>query len=549
MNARWMAAALAFSMACATTEQKKPELNPLEQEQLEEKQKAEAFAAEAKKKAEAQAKEREEAAAAAAKAAAEKAAMLKAMIAGEDVLLTRPTIAPLSGFEAPVPAEVKLKNGLRVLVIERAGAPIESLVFVTKLGSTRDPAGKGGLSSITAAMLEAGSAKKSQTQIAQLADSMGATLRALATTDGLEALVSAQPGKLNEMGALLADVAMKPNFDPGEWKKAKAQRLAQLTDEMAEPRVAAVNAAMAALYGDAPLGHTPQGTPKTVGAIELADVKSFWAQVDPSEAVIIAVGSATQAQVLKAVARFEGIAKGKGAATAAPAGAGKDAGDKAGQGASQAPADGRPRFVFVDFPGRPQSVLWVGQPSVPSSSPDQVALRAMNVVLGGSFTSRLNQNLREKNGYSYGAFSNFAFGKGPGAFQAASSVKTQVTGAALGEMLKEIAHAVNDPLSNDELDKGKAMLAYGLVEQLERADQTALAFAGLFTAEVPMDTLRKIVPQLKTLTVAEVNAAAKRSLAPDAMTIVIAGDPGVMGQLDALKLPAPQKRDATGAKQ
>ncbi len=452
---------------------------------------------------------------------------------GEEVLDTQPTIPALSAFEAPVPVETVLKNGLKVLVVERKGAPIESLALVIKRGSTSDPAGKAGLAAMTGAMLEAGSAKKSASDIAAQANALGAELRVMPATEGFTLSLAALPSKVEPLAGLLADVALKPNFDAKEWKKVHDQRVAQLKEQLAEPRVAAGNAFASALYGDGPLGHGVFGNATSVAALTLDDVKKFWAEAGPGEAALVAVGSVPNQQVVDLANKLFGGWKPVAAKTKAPE--------------AVKPVD-RPRLVLVEFPGRPQTVLQVGQPAVPMSSPDLVALRVMNSILGGSFTSRLNANLREKNGYTYGAGSGFSFGRNNGPFVASANVKTNVTGPALKELLYEVGKIVDEPLTDDEVAKGKSLLAYGLVEQLQRADSTSALVSQLFVAGMPLDTLKSFVPKLQTLTAAEVQAAAKRTLDPKTMTITVVGDPGVLSQFEAagLQLPAPQKRTALG---
>jgi zinc protease len=210
----------------------------------------------------------------------------------------------------------------------------------------------------------------------------------------------------------------------------------------------------------------------------------------------------------------------------------------------------RPRFVLVNFPGKPQSVLLVGQPSVPRSSPDVLALELANAIVGGSFTSRLNQNLREQHGYSYGAFSGFAFGRGPGAFAARTSVQTDVTGKAVTEIFGELNRLVAEPLSAEELSKGKALLAFQLVEALQSVGATSAAVADIFLFDLPLDEYRTYVSRLQALTPAIVQDAVRRALHPQEMTLAIAGDAkAVLPQLQAeaaLKLPAPQLRDPEG---
>jgi zinc protease len=479
-------------------------------------------------------------------------------LAGEEILKDEPALAALADFAAPVPVLHTLPNGLRVYLVNKPGGAIETVALVVKRGATSDPPGHAGLASLSAAMLEAGSGGRTQTQMAAAADALGASLRSNAATDATFVSVSAMPEHLVKMVALLGDVALRPNLLEAEFKKAQSQRVAELQAELAEPRVAAGHAFVAALYGDSPLGHPALGTPASVQASSLADVKAFLQGFTPAESALIAVGGADPDAVLAALSREFGSWK------AAPGMGGKLAEKKGAKptvmmktparpeiALAGLPASERPKFVFVDFKGRPQTVVRVGLPAAPRSSPDVLALRLLNSVLGGSFTSRLNQNLREKNGYTYGAGSNFAFGRGPGPFAALSSIKTAVTGKALAEILKEVNLAVTEPLSDGDLAKGKALLAYQLVETLQHADGTAAAVAEMFIDDLPLDEFATFVPRLRAITPADVLSAAQRTIKPGELTVAMAGDETVvLPQLAAagVTLPAPEQYDALGAK-
>ena len=458
----------------------------------------------------------------------------RASAAEEAALGQAPIIPPLAPSDAPAPRIERLRNGLAVYLIERKGAGIESLHFAVRGGASADPAGRPGLASLTAALMEAGAAGRSQVQLAAAADAIGATLSVGATEDALVVSASAMTTNLGRAVKLLADVALRPTLAEGEWRHVQEQREAALIDQRSEPALAVRLAFRAAVYGDHPLAHPIEGTLEAVKATRLVDIKRFYAALAPENAALVAVGGASADEVLRALdGAFAGW---RPKPVQLPAAA---------QGALPAV---RPRLVMVDFPGKPQSEVLVGQPAVPASSPDRLALEAFNSVLGGSFTSRLVQNLRELHGYSYGAGSRFAFGRGPGPWAARSSVKTDVTGAALGELLGEIRRAVSEPMAQAELDKARALLSYELVETLSHADALAGEVAGMFLDGLPPDELRTLVPRLQALTPASVQAAAARALDPARMTIVIAGDRAkVWPQLLPLQLPAPQVRDATGA--
>ena len=461
---------------------------------------------------------------------------------GEQVLDTPPKIEPLPPFDAPVPEELTLPNGLRVFVVTRKTAPIEAIELVIKRGGSSDPADRAGLASLTAAMLEAGSAGKTQGQIAQAADALGASLRASAGEDATVLSVAGLGARAQEMVALLADVALRPNFDGAEWNRVKAQRLAGLRAQRAEPGAGVALAFAAAVYGENPLARPVSGTPESVAAVELDDVKGFFSSFSPGDAALAVAGSLSTKELLPMLT----AAFGKWAPPPSP---------KVRMGRMTLlpppppPPGSRPRLVLVDYPDKPQSVVEVGLPSVPRSSPDVLALRLLDAVLGGSFTSRLNQNLRELHGYSYGAGSSFGFGAGPGAFIAGASVKTEVTAAALSEILGEVRRAVEAPLTTEELSKGKALLAFDLVSTLEHAEAAAAGAGGIFLYGLPLDEFRTFVPRLKALDPSTVQAAARRAIDPNALTVVIAGDVNkVTPQLDksGLHLGPPQMRDPGG---
>lgn len=461
---------------------------------------------------------------------------------GEQVLETQPRIEPLPPFDAPVPEQLTLPNGLRVLLVVRKAAPIEAIQLLVRRGGSADPADRPGLASLTAAMLEAGSAGKTQSEIAQAADALGASLHASAGEDATVIAVSGLGARAPEMIALLADVALRPNFDGGEWNRVKAQRLAGLRAQRAEPGAGAALAFSAAVYGENPLARPVSGTPESVAALELDDAKDFFRSFSPADAALAVSGSLSKEALLPLLT----AAFGKWAPPAPPR---VRMGRMTQLPPPPPPKASRPRLVLVDYPDKPQSVVEVGLPSVPRSSPDVLALRLLDAVLGGSFTSRLNQNLRERHGYSYGAGSSFGFGVGPGPFIAGASVKTEVTAAALGEMLSEVRRAVEAPLTADELSKGKALLAFDLVSTLEHADAAAAGAAGIFLYGLPLDEFRTFVPRLQALDAKAVQAAARRAIDPDALTVVVAGDVNrVTPQLDKaeLGLGAPQMRDPDG---
>jgi zinc protease len=448
----------------------------------------------------------------------------------EQVLAQQPSVPPLAPFNAPVPQVTRLPNGLELYVVEREGEGIEALQLISRHGALADPPKLAGLASMSAAMLEAGSAGKSQLEIARAIEDLGATMHASGDFDALAVTISALPSRLDGMVGLLADVALRPNLDAKEFTLLQQKREAELLASKAEPRAAAGRAFGRAVYPGSPLGEPLTGTPDSVKAMKLKDVRRFLAGVVPGNTAIVAVGGAQASEVVAALTRAFGGWKG-GKPAALP-------------NVDKLPPPG-PRFVLVDYPGKPQSVLRVGQASVPRKSPDYLALNLFNSVLGGSFTSRLNQNLREQHGYTYGAFSAFGFGIGPGPFEVVTSVQTPATGASLSEIFKELHRATAEPITAEELRKGKALLAFQLVEELQHAEGAAQAIGAIPIYGLPTDEYRTFVPRLNALTVEGVTAAAQRALQPTQLTVLIAGDAGQaieqVGKTQGLSLPPPER--------
>jgi len=284
--------------------------------------------------------------------------------AEEAALGTQPVIPVLEPSQVPLPRVSSLANGLVVWIVERPGDGIEAVRFVARGGASADPDGKPGTGSLTAALMETGAAGRSQTEQTIAADALGATLTVTATQDALVVSASAMTVFLERTTALLADVALRPNLSEAEWVRVRSRREAQLLAERAEPVIAARRAFRRAAYGTGPLAWPPEGTAQSVKAMQLDDVRRFYATLAPRNCAVIAVGGAKAADVLHALEQAFSHWNAAAPALSAPS---LDE-------LPQAP----PRLVLVDFPGKPQSVVIVGQPGVPRSSPDALALRAFN---------------------------------------------------------------------------------------------------------------------------------------------------------------------------
>jgi zinc protease len=294
------------------------------------------------------------------------------------------------------------------------------------------------------------------------------------------------------------------------------------------------------LFGDGDAhGRPVDGYRKTVEAIGRADLLGFFADHwRPAGATLIVVGDFDSKQLRAQLAHSFGAwtAKAGGARPrkAAPAAA------------ADKPAK-LPRFVLIDRPGAPQTVLRVLGPGVPRRSPARAPLTLASTVLGGSFLSRLNANLREEKGYTYGAGGGFRFFRQRGSFEASADVFTKVTAPALDQLLKEVTGIASAPVRPDELVKARAINLARLAEDLATTGGTANVFAELATFGEPLDAPERFTRALERASAKAIAGTTAANLHPDDLAIIVVGDrSAIEAPLRALGLPAPQLRDPDG---
>jgi zinc protease len=266
----------------------------------------------------------------------------------------------------------------------------------------------------------------------------------------------------------------------------------------------------AALYGlEHPYGFAQLGTAESVKRVTREDLQGFWrAQFVPGNAALVVSGAIGLPELRKlAEAEFGGWARGTAAAV------------KLGE-----PAIGRPRLVLVDRPGSPQTQLRVAAIGAPWSSPDYIRLRVMNAIFGGLFSSRINLNLREANGYTYGARSQFSFWRGAGPFAVATGVRTDVTAPAVREIVNEMKRIIATEVTGDELTLAKDAITQSLPGQFETNGFTVGALSAIFVYALPVDFYATLPGRINAVTPKDVQAVAAKYLVPEKMVVVAVGD-------------------------
>ncbi|HLG93511.1 MAG TPA: pitrilysin family protein, partial [candidate division Zixibacteria bacterium] len=325
-----------------------------------------------------------------------------------------PKAAAERALKLPVPESFKLSNGLTIIYNQRPWLPITSARLVFKTGSDANPLDKPGLANFTVAMLDEGTKTKSALAIADEVAGLGANLSTNSTMDASQVSIQSLTKNFSNALNLLADVVLNPSFPEEEIERQRASRLAGLVQERENPSAVANRVMARVLYGsNHPYGYPEIGTEAAIKATGRADMHSFWEKnFVPNNAALVVAGSISKNE-LKTLAE-KAFANWKPGTPAAPQ--------------LGSPATTPARVVIVDKPGAPQTQLRVAAIGLPRSTPEYAALQVTNGVLGGLFSSRINLNLREQHGYSYGAFSAFVYRRSAGPFLVATGVRTDVTG-------------------------------------------------------------------------------------------------------------------------
>ena len=423
-----------------------------------------------------------------------------------------PKLGPTPKFTPPTVVRRKLANGLEVLIAERHELPILTLNLVVKGGETLVPAGKEGLASLTASLLTEGTTTRDSLQLAGALSEIGASVTAQGgleeTTLSLTTLTKHTAKALE----LYSEVLLHPAFPEAALERLRSRRLAQILARSASPEGVAGLVFPRLLYGqEHPYGRPDLGTPQSVKGLTPEDARALYGKLfHPNNAALIVVGDITPDAAVTALdATLADWAPGQPVSTDLP----------------EPPAGKAVSVFLVDKPAAAQSILSVGQVGVPRGTPDYFPLSVMNAILGGQFSSRINLNLREKNGYTYGARSGFAFRQGPGPFQAGGAVRTEVTREALIELIKELTDISGPrPATPVELSFAKDRLVKGFPSRFETTFGVAGALADLVVYHLPDDYFTTYQGAIEAVSRADVDRVAKRYVDPGHMVILIVGD-------------------------
>ena len=372
-----------------------------------------------------------------------------------------PGAAKSPTFSPPVPTRATLSNGMKVVIVEKPGLPVVAQGLLLRAGGITDPADKPGVASLTAAMLAEGTATRTSRQISDEMEFLGSQLRASASREFATLSTETLTSHWQRALEIMADVAQHPTFPADEFDRVRNERLTDLSRIADSPQAIAGRASQALLFGAGTrYGHLLSGNETAVKSFTRDNLASHHAaNYTPEGTTLMLVGDITRGDAIKQAEKAFGGWQ-SGAVTDSDGDVDDTLDDKA------------TTIYLADKPGAPQSVIRAGYLTVPRHHPDYLALNLLNYILGGQFSARLNMNLRQDKGYSYGYMSSIDWLTGPSALTAGGSVQTEVTKESVAETIKEFEEIRSArPVTQEEFDDAVNGILRGLPNQFETHGQ------------------------------------------------------------------------------
>lgn len=434
-----------------------------------------------------------------------------------------PPVGDPRPFVLPTLESFELSNGLEVWLLEKHDVPLVQVNLVVEAGRSREPQDGYGLASLTADMLDEGAGELSALELAEAFTFLGARFRISTGVYATTVSVRVPAGRLEDAVVLMSDVVLRPAFDASELERLRVDRLTDLVTSHDEPDIVARELYLQTLYGETnPYGRSNLGNEASLRSFSSDDLRGFYETFyRPNNATLIVVGDAT----VEGIRPLLDAAFGLWEPTEVPAVAMPLVTQVTGR-----------KVYLVDKPGAAQSVIRIGRLGAARGTDDYYALEVLNTVLGGAFTSRLMQNLREDKGYTYGAWSYFDYGRSAGPFTAGASVETSVTGLSLVEFMTELTN-IMEPVPDGELERSRNYLAMSFPQDFSSVADIMEKVEDLQQFGLPPDHYNHFVGAVLGVTQDDVTAAAQRYLDPENLAIVVVGDrSAIEGQVRDLNL-------------
>lgn len=442
-----------------------------------------------------------------------------------------PEPGPARKANIPATAEKTLANGLRVVVATRRATPLVTTTLYLRSGAEVDPARLAGLAGMTAGLLDKGTATRTAPQIAEAADSLGGSFTTGAGWDSSSAGITVTTPKLGAALDLLADIVLHPKFDAAEIDRLRKQSLDSLQLELSEPKGLAALAARRAVFGGGAYGHSAEGTVVSLPRIAREDIVRLHATYyRPDNALLVFAGDIDLAQAAKLAETAFGAWKNP----PAPLPLAASAGGKS----TLAPA------VIIDLPGTGQAAVTLAHAGIARDAADYYPGLVANAIVGGGYSSRLNQEIRIKRGLSYGAGSALATLRRGGAFVASAQTKNPSAVEVAGLMFGELDRLSASEVPADEFSARKATLSGNYAFGVETTNSLAGRVASFALYGLPLSELGAWLDKVQSVTPAQVQAFAKAHLGREGATLIVAGDAKQFGEALAKAYPKNARYEA-----
>jgi len=435
-----------------------------------------------------------------------------------------PEPGPLRPFSFPPIERFSLENGLPVLFARTDRLPVATYSLLLPAGAIREHPEDAGLATLAGSLLESGTRRLDAAAVAEHLEQLGVRVSVGASWEVSHVDFTALADRAPAAAELVAELVREPTFPDPEVERLRHEQLASIMQRRAEPRGLANEMAARFIFSaETPFSRPLSGTASTVPQLSREKVLDFHGRFfTPRGAALVVAGNqsleATRAAAEEAFGSWTG----------------PEPAEYTGKVEARSPGL---QVVIVERPGAVQSEIRIGHVGVARKTPDYFAILVMNTILGGAFSSRLNLNLRERHGFTYGVSSSFIMRRSPGPFLVSTAVQTEVTGRAVEEIMGELRRIREDDVSDRELADARQYVAGTFPLRLQTTDGVATRLAELSIYDLPDSYLDEFAERVLAVTADEVVAVARRYVQPERATIVVVGDPEkVRPQLDALDL-------------
>jgi zinc protease len=427
------------------------------------------------------------------------------------IVAQQPGLAPVRPYTLPPVDEFRLANGLRVVLVRQTAVPMVTARLILDAGAEHEPAARAGLAVLTANLLPEGTATMSGPELAERMERLGAEFQTGAGQNLAFVAVTALKPVFGEALALAAGTVSAPAFPERDFERVRQQGITAHVQSQATVEGLANEAFSRAVFTpQSPYSRRTSGTAATLATITRDDVLAWHRSMYvPAGATLLLVGDLAVDEARRLAEQAFGAWQGTAPSLTRPANAARPV--------------AATRVILVDRPGSVQSAIRIGQASMGPADPEYLRLAALTQVLGGAFNARVNQNLRERHGWTYGAFANYNALRGAGTLFINSSVRTNATDSAVAESVREFRRIVDEAVPAEELAGATGNMAGSFPASVQTVQGLAGRMQNLLVWGLPMDFYATYGPRLASMTPADISAVGRR-LTPAAVTVVVAGD-------------------------